>query len=309
MHGWPTAYAERMAMSDSEARVEIRALWRRVAAERLRAVRAGSIASRYEARLALAPESLRPVWGRLKDLHRQIEDRHLTTARITELHALRTEKWLSHSNGLLRPAFISAVASSLGTPSATAALCGPRHACVVVTASDATARAAYELETTMVEGPAIHAAAQGASIAVAGTTLLDRWPRYGPAAAELGVRAVIAAPLGPAGARLGALCAYRAEPVIGGGLATATERMADVLTQMILGDASVAGSARGGAVPRVFDEGDYRDVVHQAAGMVSVQCDCAMDAAQDVLVARAFADGVPVEQIAAQVVRGEIDLG
>ena len=157
----------------------------------------------------------------------------------------------------------------------------------------------------MSEGPAADAAAAGTSIAVAGTALLDRWPRYGPAVAELGVRAVTAAPLGPPGARLGALCAYAAEPVIRDGAAAATDRMAVALTQMVLLDAHVPGSGQGGPVLPVFGADGYLAVVHQAAGMVSVQCDCGVDDAEDLLTARAFATSTPVEQIAIQVVRGE----
>jgi len=293
--------------ADSDVRAEVRALWQRVAAERQRAARAESLASKYEAQGAMPPESLWPVWARLRDLHRRIEDRHLAVARAIELHATRMESWLGHTDGPApRPAFIAAVASALGTPSATATLRGLRSVSVAVASSDATARAAHQLEIIMAEGPAIDATVTGASLAVAGAALLDRWPRYGSAVAGLGVRAVTAAPLGPPGTSLGALCVYGAEPAIRAGVATETDRMAGALTQMILGAARSPGSARGGAVPLVFDEADYQAVVHQAAGMVSVQCDCGVDAAQDLLLARAFADGAPVEQVAAQVVRGEI---
>jgi hypothetical protein len=155
------------------------------------------------------------------------------------------------------------------------------------------------------EGPAADAAAAGTSIAVAGTALRDRWPQYGPAVAELGVRAVTAAPLGPPGARLGALCAYAAEPVIWDGAAAATDRMALALTQMVLLDVHIPGSGQGGPVLPVFGADGYPAVVHQAAGMVSVQCDCGVDDAEDLLAARAFATSTLVEQIAIQVVRGE----
>jgi hypothetical protein len=307
MHSRSTAYAERVAISESGPRAEIRALRQRAAAERQRAARADSLVTTYEARGALPPESLHPLWGRLTDLHRQIEERHLVAASITELYASRLEKSLDRADGATRPTLIAVVAASLGTPSATAALCGPRYAPAVVASSDATARAAYDLETTMAEGPAIDAVA-GTSVAIAGPALLDRWPRYGSAVAGLGVRAVAAVPLGPPGTHLGALCAYRAEPVIGCIRVAATERMAEVLTEMILFGIGVPGFPPGGAVPRVFDEADYQDVVHQAIGMVSVQCGCELDVAKDLLVARAFAVGAPVERIAAQVVRGEIDL-
>ena len=289
-----------------DARAEIRALWQRGAAGRRRAARAASLAVRHETQAALAPESLRALHARMRDLYRQIEARHLAAVRVTELHAIRMERWLNGACGQAsRPVFMAAVASALGTPSAAATLRGRRHASVVAAASDATARAAHELEIVLSEGPAADAAAAGTSIAVAGTALLDRWPRYGPAVADLGVRAVTAAPLGPPGARLGALCAYAAEPVIWDGAAAATDRMAVALTQMVLTDARVPGSGQDGPVLPVFGADGYPAVVHQAAGMVSVQCDCGVDDAEDLLTARAFATSTPVEQIAIQVVRGE----
>ena len=204
---------------------------------------------------------------------------------------------------------MAAVASALGTPSAAATLRGQRHASVVAAVSDATARAAHELEIVMSEGLAADAVAAGTSVAVAGPALLDRWPHYGPALAELGVRAVTAAPLGPPGARLGALCGYAAEPVLRDGIAAATDRMAVALTEMVLLDVNVPGSGLGGPVLPVFGGDGYPAIIHQAAGMVSVQCDCAVDDAEDPLAARAFATSTPVEQIAVQVVRGEISFG
>lgn len=282
---------------DAGARAEIRALWRRVADERQRAARAAAVAAGHEARATLAPESLRQLHGRMKDLHRQIEARHLTAARLSEVHAIRMERWLDDAAGpALRPVFMAAVASVLGTRGATATLRGRRHAVVLVAASDANARAAHDLELVLAEGPATDVVAQGTPLTVTGAALLERWPRYGPAVAELGVHAVTAAPLGPRG--LGALCAYTAEPVIGASAAAATDWMAGALAQMVLTDDILPG-------PPVFDEASYRAVVHQAAGVVSVHCGCDVDAAEDLLAARGFAVGVPVEEIAAQVVRGE----
>jgi hypothetical protein len=293
--------------ADMDARAEIRALRLRVAAGRRRAARAASLAVRHETQAALVGGSLRALHTRMADLYRQIEARHLAAVRVTELYANRMERWLDGGYGQAsRPVFMAAVASALGTPSAAATLRGQRHASVVAAASDATARAAHELELVMSEGPAADAAAAGTSIAVAGTALLDRWPHYGPAVAELGVRAVTAAPLGPPGARLGALCGYAAEPVLRDGSAAATDRMAVALTQLLLLDVDIQGSGHGGPVLRVFGGDGYPAIIHQAAGMVSVQCDCGVDDAEDLLVARAFSTSTPVEQIAVQVVRGEI---
>ena len=298
-------------VGDMDARAEIRALRQRVTAARRRAARAASLAVRHERQAARAPESVRALHARMTDLYRP--DRSTPpyeAVRVTELHADRMESWLNGGRGQAsRPVFMAAVASALGTPSAAATLRGQRHASVVAAVSDATTRAAHELEIVMSAGPAADAVAAASSVAVAGPALLDRWPHYGPALAELGVRAVTAAPLGPPGARLGALCGYAAEPVLRGGIAAATDRMAVALTEMVLLDVNVPGSGLGGPVLPVFGGDGYPAIIHQAASMVSVQCDCAVDDAEDLLAARAFATSTPVEQIAVQVVRGEISFG
>ena len=59
----------------------------------------------------------------------------------------------------------------------------------------------------------------------------------------------------------------------------------------------------------LFDGASYLAVVHQAAGMVSVQCDCSIEDAQDLLAMRAFAEGVPVAEIATLVVTGQTHFG
>jgi len=66
--------------------------------------------------------------------------------------------------------------------------------------------------------------------------------------------------------------------------------------------------AAGAGVRAAHDLEVDQAVVHQSAGMVSVHGDCDLDAAEDLLAARAFAAGVPVEEVAAQVIRGETRL-
>jgi len=246
----------------------------------------------------------------MAELYRQVEARHLATAKIAEMHATRMERWLDGAEGeALRPVFMAAVAATLGVPSAAATLRGQRHAAVMVAASDATARGAYELESVMAEGPATEAATEGMSITAAGGALLDRWPRYGPVVAELGVRAVIAAPLGLPDSCLGALCVYDRKPAIAENLVTTATSIADVLTHMMLHAGPIPASDESNSALPLFDEADYQAVVHQAAGMVSVQCDCGVDDAEDLLAARAFASGTPVEEIAMHVVCGETFFG
>src|SRR5262249_19661128 len=84
-----------------------------------------------------------------------------------------------------------------------ATLRGRRPAAVVAAASDAIARAAQDLELALGEGPAVTAMTADVPVRAVGGSLPDRWPLYGPAIGELGVRAVVAGPLRSAAARGG----------------------------------------------------------------------------------------------------------
>jgi hypothetical protein len=282
------------------ALAEIAALWRRVDEERERAARSASLAAKYEA--AGTPEHLREFRGRMARLHRRIEERHRSSAKVHELHAMRMEKWLA-APGTLRPVFMAAVATTLGVRGAATTLRGTQHAAVVVAASDDTTRSAYDLEVMYGEGPAATVAAEGTSVRVAGTALLDRWPRYGPAVADLGVRAVIAAPLRVPTGCLGALCAYDDEPAVADKVATAIDRIADALTHTVLQLTEAGGPGD------IFTDLDYQTAIHQAVGMISVYRGCPVEDAEALLRARAYAEGRPVGDVARDVVEGRTQLG
>jgi hypothetical protein len=271
-----------------------------------RAAQAAARAARHEALMAAAPDSLRPLHARLGALYRQVERRHLVSAEINRQLAVRINGWLSHPDGALTPVFLAAVAGMLGAPSALVVLRGQR-AVITVRASDGMARAAQDLETVLAEGPALEAARSGVPVMAAGTALLDRWPRYGPAAAELGVAAVMAAPLGPPAARLGALCALDRVPTIPENAALTLRDITAALTRVLLDGARPGTPADLAVLPLIGAE-DTLAVVHQAAGMVSVQCGCSVDDAADLLAARAFAEGLPLAEIALRVVSGQTHL-
>lgn len=269
--------------------------WRRAAAERERAGKAGEIAARHEARASSGPESMRPLRARLAALHWQTQERHLVAATLHELHAARMEEWRSGRPGDAdAPVFMSAVAAAIGLDGAAAEIRGNRPAAVAAASSNAMARAAHDLEMTLGEGPAVSAVARRALVRASGPGLAQRWPLYGTAVAELGVRAVVAAPLRSDAGYLGALCAYGGEAVIRDAAVVAVGRIAEALTYTML----LPGEA-------LLGELDYQVVVHQAAGMMSVRCGCGVDDAEAVLRARAFTEGRPVEAIAASIVRGE----
>ncbi len=296
------------AASREDARAVVFSLMRRVIEERRRAARAAGIAASYEARSADRPEHLRALRVRMASLYRRTEERHRASAALHELHAARMTAWLNGERGQgLQPVFMSAVAAAIGVSSATATVRGRRPAAVVAASSDATARAAHDLEVTLGEGPAVAAVAERTLIRADGPFLAERWPLYGPAVEELGVHAVIGIPLQLSTACFGALCVYETEPVIRDEVAAATGRIADVLTHTVLLPPEGLGFG-GYPEPLLFSEADYQAVVHQAAGVVAVRCGCGIDDAEALLRARAFADGQPVEDIARSVLRGETRL-
>jgi hypothetical protein len=288
--------------SHDDAAAVVARLRGRIAEERRRAAHAAEIAARYEEQSAAGPEHLRPLRTRMAVLHRQMQIRHRTSAALHEVHAIRMEAWADGRGPAFRPVFMSAVAAAMGVRSAAATLRGRRPAAVVTAASDAVARAAYDLEVALGEGPAVAAMTAGVPVSAVGGSLPGRWPLYGPAIGELGVRAVVAVPLRHAADCLGTLCAYSPEPVLPDRVLALAGRVADAVTYTMLlpPDPTADGGVRD---EPLFVESDYQAVVHQAAGMVAVQFGCGIDDAEHLLRARAFADGQPVEEVALSVLR------
>jgi hypothetical protein len=290
--------------ADEDVRAQTISMRLRAAKERERADYCHARAERNEVRAATATESQRPTYRRLAGLYRGAQSRHLMAAELHELLAARLEHRRDGAAHGARSVLMSAVAEVLHSGSALATLGGPARGVAMVVASNATALACHELELVMAEGP-VTDAAKGAPVAAAGPDLLDRWPRYGPAVAELGIHAVSAAPLGLAGVRLGTLSALDEKPEAPEGAAAAIGLMAEALTRILLGNSDIAGPDQDLAAALLLAEAETQAVVHQAMGMVSVQCCCGIEDAADLLAARAFADGQPLMEIAHQVVDGQ----
>jgi hypothetical protein len=273
----------------------------RAEAELARAAEAARRAVRQEAIRARAPGSLRPLHARMVELYRRTEQRHRASAQVHSLFAERSADRHDRPGASDATAFLAAVADLLGTTSALITLRSER-AVVAVAASDALAREAHELEVVMGEGPAYDAAQLGLPVLVGGTALCDRWPRYGPVAADLGIRAAIAAPLGPPTARFGTICALGVEPAIRDTAALTLDGISGALTSMLLADSGGGVAGDGAILPHL--RAIWQDVVNQAIGMISVQCECSIDDAADILTARAFADERPIADVASQIVAG-----
>lgn len=293
-----------------DIRAQIARLGRRSAEARRRAAYAEASAGRLEEQAALpsVSASLSQACLRAADVQRGVQERHLAAARLQDQYADHLRARLGQAGEAERkPVFIDAVAGTIGMHSVTVVLLGAQHGEGVISASDAMARAAYDLEFVLSEGPARLAIAEGQGVQVAGTAVCNRWPQYGPAVARLGVQAVIAVPFQlPAG--LGAVCGYDSQPAISEQAAVAAGQVADALP-LILSQAG-HGSRPGDGVPGLplFGEADVPAVVHQAAGVVSQQCGCGIGDALALVRARAFSAGRPAEEIAAEVVRGDLRL-
>ncbi len=235
----------------------------------------------------------------MAELHRRIEARHLACARLHRLHALRLQRWCTSDRATLRPVFMAAVAQHLGMDNAAVTLFGETGEELLVAASDATARAAHDLELLVGEGPARDVLDGREFVAAHDAGLAGRWPQYGPALTDLGVRSVVAVPL-RSSRLLGALCAFTSRAGLQVELTPAAETVADALANTVL-LASHGTAGDGAPQGTLFDDADYLAAVHQAIGMVAVQCHCDLDAALALLRARAYADGIALSELARRI--------
>jgi hypothetical protein len=272
---------------------------RKAAVARARSANESSHAERHE---NLADEAAndggRDIHLRIAALHRSTAACHLTAARLQDDYAVRLATWAGRP-GTPQPLFMTGVAAACGTSSAALTLVGATLDQLALAASDEPARAAQELEFLLGEGPARDATREIRPVAAAGAALTDSWPGYGPAVTELGIEEVAAVPLSLQGTCVGALAVFDPRP----GLADSDTFtvIAEALTRtMIL---SPTGD------PGLYGGADLRAKVHQAAGMVSVQLDCPVADALELIKARAFAEGTSAHSVAERILQGELRLG
>jgi hypothetical protein len=158
------------------------------------------------------------------------------------------------------------------------------------------------------EGPAWDAHRTGRPVGVADLATDETWPALREAAAVVGVAAVFAHPLRVGTAGFGGLVLVRDRP----GDLSSTHRadaaaLADVAALLVLGTQAGANTA-----PRsdAFEDAtQLRAVVHQAAGMVSVQLDVEVADAHVALRAKAWATGTTVDEVARAVVSRRLRFG
>ena len=176
--------------------------------------------------------------------------------------------------------------------------------------SDGVSHLIEELQYTLGEGPCIDAYRQDR--VVAEPDLADpasrRWSAFTPPAVEAGVRAVFGFPLRVGTVRLGALNLYRERsgPLSDDQHADALV-VADVAARWVL-------EAQAGAPPDMVAEelergADFHFVVHNAAGMVSVQEGISVTEALIRLRALAFSSERLLADVAGDIVARRLRLG
>jgi hypothetical protein len=163
-----------------------------------------------------------------------------------------------------------------------------------------------ELQYTLGEGPCIDAYRSGTVIAEPdlGAPATPRWPAFTSEALDAGARAVFGFPIRIGAARIGALNVFRDStgPLSDEQHADALV-MADVIARTIL---AFQSHAEPGAIA-VELNADIHRVVHQAAGMVSVQLDISVGDALVRLRAYAFGVDKSITEVARQVVSRELN--
>jgi hypothetical protein len=191
---------------------------------------------------------------------------------------------------------LAAIAGLFGTDSAALTLLDADQTEVWIAASSPTARLAQDLEYTLDEGPAREATATNRQILEHGPGLPTRWRHYGPAVRQIGIEAVAAVPLPWSAGYLGALTVFDPRDLAAVASLRAVAR--DLAVAVLNADAQ----------PALLAQGDHRAQVHQAAGIVSVQCGCGVAEALLLLKAYSYAHGEGIASVAARVLRHELRL-
>jgi hypothetical protein len=281
------------------------------AVEGRRADRAAEVAARHEEAARESSPQLREFHLRMAAVHRQVERRHRTAAAVHRSFAERLRTWsvaveppdLAPPPLVLTPMFLAAVADSADAKGAAVTLFGREREEVLSAASDGRVKSVQDLEFVCGEGPAHTCNRLRRTVTATGAELSRRWPLYGPAAVSLGVERLAAVPIEIGRRPVGALTVY--EPGVNRGAADLEllRTIAGTLHRIAL-----TGDGGPGGHSSLLAEADWHDVVHQATGIVAVQRGCCLADALAVIKARAFAEDVSVDELAAGVVARRIRL-
>jgi len=162
-----------------------------------------------------------------------------------------------------------------------------------------------DLEYTLGQGPASDAYAEGKPVLVDDVGLSSSmWPQFTRAVTQEGIQSIYALPLRLGAIKLGVLVLYRDEPgVFEGKELAAALLVAELVANQVL---DMQAGALSESLAWGLEVDDYRAVVHQATGMISVQLGCPIGEALARLRGRAFANEQPIDQVATEVVTRQL---
>jgi GAF domain-containing protein len=162
-----------------------------------------------------------------------------------------------------------------------------------------------ELQYTLGEGPCVEAYRHHAPVAepdLARPAAL-RWGAFTPSAVAAGVRAVFGFPLSVGDVHIGALNLYRDRP----GPLTGDQHADAVVAAGVAARTILSLQAAPGELsPDIEASGNFRFVVHQAAGMIAVQLGVPVADALLQLRARAFSSDRPIVAVAHDIVKRRV---
>ena len=167
-----------------------------------------------------------------------------------------------------------------------------------------------ELQFTLGEGPCIDAYNHDRVVLEPdlANPATPRWFAFTPHALEAGIRAIFGFPLREGAARLGALHLYKNEP---GHLSDDQHAdalvMAQVIAQQVIN--TQAGAPPGKVAEELEAAADFHLIVHNAAGIVSVQLGVSVTEALVRLRAYAFSENRLVRDVAEDVVARRLRFG
>jgi hypothetical protein len=184
-------------------------------------------------------------------------------------------------------------------------LFGPGLVETLTVVSDRAAKAAQDIEFAFGEGPARDTVTRCRPVRAEGSRLRRRWPNYGPAVERLGIRSVVAVPVELTGTPLGALTLFGPHQH---GDFDALLMLGGTVAAMLVPDEEPVSTDESLPECPLLAEADDRRVVHQAAGVLSVQIGCSVSDALSLIRARAFADDISIESIASDIVQHRLRL-
>jgi hypothetical protein len=211
-----------------------------------------------------------------------------------------------HPDGELPERVCAAAAELLQTPGVGISLLDG-HSLQTVAAT-CPAEAGERLQADLGEGPCYDADRDGRPVLAADLTDAPAWPTFAPAALQAGIRATFAFPLRRGSVRLGALTLYRGSTgaLTDGHLEDALI-FARLVTDLLI---SLQAEMPAQHLPELLaDPAAGAWQVHQATGMLAAQLDVTVRDALARLRAHAYAQGLPLGQVARAVVDRTLRLG